>query len=262
MSGAALSQGIYFKAGGSYNLGLPSYDLASNSTSTIDTSITSITTTTNEKVYGSFGKGVGFDGTIGYKGENLGIEVGVSYFLNSSVETTTKYFYPSYSVNYSSSYESTMLAISPCFVFVTSVGFYGRAGAILGFPTLANKSHYTVSNNLYDYTFEYSGNTALGFTGAVGFAINGGGIKLYLEADVVSLTWAPTSAEVTEWKMNGRDVLSGLTVSQKKVKFEETTTFTNPSSAASSNPNVESVQSKTYHPYSSVGLKAGIMIGF
>jgi hypothetical protein len=257
LSGAAFSQGIYFKAGGSYNLGLPSSIISDNYTSTI----TSASTTQKyEYIYGTYGKGVGFDGAIGYKGENLGIEVGVSYLLKSSIETTSKYTDTSYVSNYANTYESTMLAISPCFVFVTNVGFYGRAGAILGFPKLTYKRHGTYSSSTTttaDMTEEYNGDMALGFTGAVGFAVGSGEIKLYIEADVVSLTWAPTSIEITAYKVNGQDQLSTLTASQKKANYEETLVIATPS-----NPNVASVAAKNYLPYSSVGLKAGIMIGF
>ena len=256
LSGAAYSQGIYFKAGGSYNFGLPSSIISDNYTSTITSSST---TQKYEYIYGTYGKGVGFEGAIGYKGENLGVEVGVSYLFKSSIETTSKYIDTSYVDNFANSYESTMLAISPCFVFATNVGFYGRAGAILGFPNLTTKRHGNYSSSTtttVDMTGEYNGDMALGFTGAVGFAIGSGGIKLYIEADIVSLTWAPTSFEYTEYKINGQDQLAKLTASQKKANYEETLTIVTPS-----NPNVASVGAKNYLPYSSVGLKAGIMIG-
>jgi len=257
LSGVAYSQGFYFKAGGSYNLGLPSSIIANNYT---DIVTSSSNTQQYKNIYGTHGKGVGLEGAIGYKGENLGIEVGISYLLKSSVGTTSRYIDTTYVDNFDNTNESSMLSLSPCFVFITNVGFYGRAGAILGFPKYTYKRHGTYSSSTtttVDLTGEYSGDMALGFTGAVGFAFGSGGIKLYIEADVVSLTWAPTSFEYTEYKVNGQDQLSTLTASQKKANYEETFTIATPS-----NPNVASVSAKNYLPYSSVGLKAGIMLGF
>jgi hypothetical protein len=258
MSGAVFSQGLYLKAGGAYRLGLPATSLGYNYTYT---STNSGYIANREGIYGSFGKGVEADVAIGVKGENLGIEVGGSYLLKSSTEMTSKYIYTSASSNstYLDTYESTMMAISPCFVFATSVGFYGRAGAIIGIPKLAHKEHYVSSSYTSDMTIEYSGNMALGFTGAVGIAVGGGGLKLYIEADFVSLTWAPARSEYTEYKVNGIDQLVAMTTSQKKTNYSDTYSY---NSNIQSNPNVESTSLKEYLPYSSVGLKAGIMIGF
>ncbi|MCX6137358.1 MAG: hypothetical protein NTV54_07695 [Ignavibacteriales bacterium] len=259
MQRAAFSQGAYFKAGGSYRLGLPSMLIDENYTST---SSSTGSTSKTEGVYGSFGNGLGFDGAIGYKGENLGIEVGVSYLLKSSIEATSKYNSASSVSNTTYTYEGTMLAISPCFVFATSVGFYGRAGAVLGFPKFASKRHGESPGSLpviTDAKTEYSGNMALGFTGAVGVAVGNGAVKLYIEADVVSLTWAPASSEITEYTADGKDQLPAMKVYDKKTNYEETITY---NSSAVVNRDVERVSLKNYMPFSSLGLKAGIMIGF
>jgi hypothetical protein len=155
-----------------------------------------------------------------------------------------------------------MLAISPCFVFKTDIGFYGRAGVVLGFPKLSEeyKSESSGSSSgTTESTYEYTGNMALGYTGAIGIAVGGGGFKVYVEASFVSLTWAPTKREETVYKVNGVDQLSSLSTSDKITRFEDSYTR---DTRVTTDPNQESVSLKSYAPFSSVGLKAGITIGF
>ena len=259
MPGVGFSQGTYFKAGGSYRLGLPSMLIGTNYTST---SSSTGSTSKSEGVYGTLGKGLGFEGAIGYKGENLGIEVGVSYLLKSSIETTNIYNSNSSVSSTTSTYESSMMAINPSLVFATDVGFYGRAGAVLGFPKFASK-RYSESpgspTGIEDQTTKYSGNMALGLMGALGVAVGSGAVRLYVEVDVVSLTWAPASSEITEYTVNGKDQLPSMKVYDKKTNFEETTTT---NSSIPQNMDVPRVSLKDYIPFSSVGLKAGVMLGF
>jgi hypothetical protein len=273
ISGAAISQGIYFKAGGAYRLGLPATLLAENSTDSYTYQgyypYNSTSTSKDEGVYGTFGKGVSLDGAIGYKGENLGFEVGVTYLFKSSLKSTYKYvdIYQSsptsstvYSNNSTYTYESSMIAFAPCFVFATNLGFYGRAGAVLAFPKYSKSYHSERSTpTRIDQTAEYSGNLALGFTGAIGITIGTELAKFFVEADIVSLTWAPARGELTQYKVDGKNMLPEMTVSQKKTRFEDIVTY---NSATTTNTSIESKSLKQYIPYSSVGLKAGIMIGF
>ncbi|HVN47624.1 MAG TPA: hypothetical protein VMU30_02265, partial [Bacteroidota bacterium] len=255
------------KVGAGYNLGVPVLRLGTNFTENYyNTSSTSYTTETNEGVYDSFGKGMGFDGALGYTGETFGFEVGVQYKPTSSIELQSfenSYYSSSTSLEtYTDNLKSSMLAISPCFVFRTDIGFYGRAGIVLGFPQLTNevKDESNGSNpSTSEYTSEYTGDMALGYTGAFGMAVGSGGLKLFVEANFVNLTWAPTKIEITAYKVNGVDQLSTLSPSNRVTHLEDSYTTDSRSSASSDQ---EGVGLKQYLPFSSLGLRAGIVIGF
>jgi hypothetical protein len=100
---------------------------------------------------------------------------------------------------------------------------------------------------------------AVGLTGALGIAFGGETMKLFIEAEVVSLRWAPSSSEVTGYSVNGVDKLSTLSVEQRKTNFDNST-FSD--SRTPSNGSVESTSVKSYFPFSNLGLKAGFMFGF
>jgi hypothetical protein len=268
ISGGAVAQGLYVKAGAGYNLGLPKSYIDTKRTYNDysmppTSSIAYYSTYTNEGVYDSYGKGLGFDAALGYKGEVFGLEVGVQYQPTNSIEVKSienDYYTSSTSIyTYTATHKNSMLAISPCLVFKTDIGFYGRAGVVLGFPKLSKDYKDEFGSNDYEYTYEYTGNMALGYTGAIGIAIGGGGFKLYVEANVVSLTWAPTRGEITVYKVNGIDQLSTLTTSYRVTMYDDS--YTNDSRVTTSSDQETKVL-KEYMPFSSVGLKAGIAIGF
>jgi hypothetical protein len=258
------AQGFYFKAGGGYNFGLPKMKMGVNETYIYkSTSSTSYTTYTDENVYGTLIKGLGFDGALGIKGETFGIEVGVSYIPTSKFEYSNNYSAISTSTSSLSAdtynYESSLLTISPCFVISTGSVFYGRAGAVIGFPKTKYTEAYQSGTYTAEKTFEYSENIAFGFTGAFGLAFGGESFKFFVEANFNSLTWAPKRGEITAYKVNGVDQLSTLTTSQRVTVYDDSYTY---DSRVTTSTDKETQALKTYMPFSSLGLKAGITIGF
>ncbi|HLP80565.1 MAG TPA: hypothetical protein VK141_01070, partial [Nitrosomonas sp.] len=108
-------------------------------------------------------------------------------------------------------------------------------------------------------TIEYKGSTALGYTVAMGWVFGVGGIDMYLEGDFVSLTWAPARSEITEYIQDGIDKLSTLSRYERYMRYEESFTI---DEKIPIDQNAERIEVKSKSPYSSVGLKAGILIEF
>ena len=262
MNNILFSQGFYVKAGAGYNLGFPQATLGDNY-SIEDYSSNYIVT--DKSIQGTFAEGVRFDGAIGYLWKTFGFEIGVSSMPKSNLEMTSIYKYtPSSTYEEVSNYKPSLLTFTPSIVFITDIGIYGRAGIIIGFPAMDYTYKYTnsYSNTTLNTTSEiqstFSGDMALGFSGAIGWMIGSGNIKFYIEAEMDQLNWAPTRIEATAYTVNGVDHLSMLTTSQRICNYVDSFTY-NSAASPSSEP---STAGKFYMPFNSLGLKAGVMIGF
>jgi hypothetical protein len=261
------SQNLYIKAGGGYRFGIPAVYIGYNFTQTYDYWGPTFANVVEdyEGIYGTFGQGVCLEGAVGVAGEYLGIEVGVTYLLNNSIQTSEKGIFTDHSsssgtTTYTSTpltYKSGMLSINPCLLFKTNLGFYGRAGAVLGFPrhTIRSQNLYSANTNI---TREYTGPPAIGYSASIGFAVAVGGVKLYIESDFVSLSWAPAESVLTELTVDGIDQLATVPTAARKIRFVETIINT----LTVRDPNAEMIELQEYYSYSSVGLKTGIIIEF
>ncbi|HLP80566.1 MAG TPA: hypothetical protein VK141_01075 [Nitrosomonas sp.] len=261
---ALLSQEIYVKLGGARRIGVPSKQIGINYTSVYTEQIANFG---QEGVFGSFGAGNEIDCAIGLAGKSLGVEIGFSRVFKSTIDAKlnrTILLQPAgpVSENATHTYESSIYSISPCVVLTFPLGFTARIGGVLGFPTYTRKSHlerHSSSDYTYDWAEGFSGPIALGVSGSVGYVFSvATGLKLYVEADAVSLSWAPTSAEVTAYKMNGEDQLSTLPQWLRKTIYVESGPRVDTDVINGDEP---TRSLKGYYSYSTVGLKAGVMIG-
>jgi hypothetical protein len=262
------AQTIYGKAGVGYRFGYPNalIDRVHHSNSGYTSPGVQIYTEDTQGVYGTFGKGMALEGAIGIKGRYIGVELGISHLIKYNTEAISSYVWTNetnvrISATETHSHENTMLSINPCLVLSSDVGGYARAGAILAFPTYTYKerSTQTAAAALTSRTTEYKGAMALGYTVAMGWIFGVGGIDVYLEGDFVSLEWAPARSEITEYMQGGIDRLSTLSYSERHTRYEDSFML---NEKIPIDPNGERVEVKSKYPYSSVGLKAGIMIGF
>lgn len=252
------SQEAYVKIGGAYRFSSASDYIGTNY---ISDQSGSLALYGEQGIYKSFGAGKEINCAIGVTGKTLGMEIGLAHVFKSVIDVTYSdaYRYETGEVvRYSATdtYENSMLAINPCMVIVFPVGFYGRAGAIVGIPTYTAKRH-VEGRYTYESTRKYQGSPAVGLTGSVGYAVPVAGVKLYIEGDLVSLTWAPQSSELTQYTENGKDALSTLRPWMINSRYVD------------GGPEIDTDVIyhneyhnllKSYHSYSSIGLKAGIMI--
>jgi hypothetical protein len=265
-SGLAISQNLYVKIGGGYNFGLPAQLMLDNYISNYyDATSPSYSTESEQGIYGSLGQGLGLDAAIGYTGDMFGVEIGIQYKPESSIEgkgiNNTYYSTSTYLDTDTRRIKSSLLSISPCLVVKTDMGLYGRVGVVLGFPKFTTEQKLEEAgtySGTYETSVEYTGSMALGYTGAVGITIGSGNIKLYVEANFVSLSWAPDKSETIMYKANGVDQLSTLSTSDRITLFQESYSV----DSRNIDPNKESVSLKSYAPYSFLGLKAGITLEF
>lgn len=262
---ALLSQEIYVKLGGARRIAAPSKQIDMNYTSVYTERISNFG---QEGVFGSFGAGNEIDCAIGLTEKTLGIEIGVARVFKSTIDATrsqTGIQETGAPISFiaTNTHESSLFAITPCVVMTFPLGFSARFGGVLGFPTYTMKVHqerHALSDETYDWAIDFNGPMALGVTGAVGFAFSvAADLKLYMEADVVSLSWAPTSSEVTAYLRNGEDQLATLPPWSRKTIYVDGGPRVDTDVIQNGDP-ITSL--KTYYSYSTVGLKAGVMIGF
>lgn len=117
-----------------------------------------------------------------------------------------------------------------------------------------------ISGDVDIMKWEYTGGIATGFSGAAGvnFSLSRS-FTLFLEANLISMSYAPKKGVMTENSYNGVDQLSGLTASQKEVEYvkEYTIDWSNPP------PDSQPQKAlKFYFPFSSAGLTLGLTIRF
>ncbi|MFZ1977352.1 MAG: hypothetical protein WAV76_05305 [Bacteroidota bacterium] len=265
LHGIVFPQGFYYKAGAGYNTEWPNEIIAENSLTNYYLNGNSYSSTEAESVeikHGSYVNGMTLDGAVGYSWKTFGVEVGLSYLPESSVEssviindyTTT----PSYMYKETGTNETSLFTVTPSFVLFTDIGLYGRAGVIFGIPFV--NQLYTIedgwTNEVTQEKIDFRGNIAFGFSGGVGLAMGSDAIKFFIEADFNNLTWACSRSEITKYTVNGVDELPTMTTSQKVTNYVASYNTT------SSNPNDPSTHLEAYMPLSAFGVKAGIAIGF
>jgi hypothetical protein len=219
-------------------------------------------TTTSKGVYGSFGSGfvahVAFGGA--FKSGLLGYDIDFGYVKGKTYEVLDVNDYGGGYVNTSTSRaQSTSIQISPALTFTTGTGSF-QPFARLG-PTIAISkvtSENTDYDANYDYTevqeFEFTGGINIGLKGVVGcsYQLNDM-IQVYVEADFVSLAYAPKKRTMTRNDQNGVDNLPTTDPKVVTVEFEKEETVTNQYGTPEVRPTF---------PMSSIGFQGGIKFIF
>jgi hypothetical protein len=213
----------------------------------------------------SLGQGSNAKLGLGYMfNQNLGFELGVSYLLGSTATSKSQY-----AGDFSTPYKrernisARMLRINPSVVVCGSFQRFNpfvKFGVILGKGSIKYENDYNSTSENINYTREYTGGLALGFsTNLGGYLILNESISLLFELQTINLTYAPTTGEYTEYELNGQDQLPIFTTSQKEIEYVDNYTFDGNAPLNSSAPQ----KSLRYNfAFGSVGLNFGLKINF
>jgi hypothetical protein len=259
---AAKSQGLY--AGFGVGYGMP---VCGSVLGYISTDNNPGNTFSTENVKGSYGKGINFGGYIGFMpNENIGFELGVNYLMGS------KYKFTSNDINGNSSDISSdeakvnSLRLNPA----VRIGFgtgkfrpYMRAGITIGVMTKMTDEYSRTHSDpgetdITIETFEYTGGTYAGFTGALGMTFGlSDKMSLFGELTNYYISWGATKGAITKSTYNGSDQLGMMTTDQKQ--FEFVTKIDQTMNTSSSQPSKQLIN---YSPLSSFGINVGLHFAF
>jgi len=229
---------------------------------------------TQEKtVKGDFGKGMNFGAGFGLKMTNLiGLEIGVSYFNSATIKAHDEY-YEDYSAGYDHvdefEFSSSIFRITPALRFSTNhehLNAYTRIGCVIGVNGYYEEKLRAEKHNngpmsyteLFEITQEYKGRMSAGFSGSVGLIYNlCHNFSIFIEGNGIAHSWAPKKGEITEFKQDGIDRMSWLSVSEREVEFVNEIT-------ESEYPDQDKPRQslKMYVPLSAIFLNVGIQFRF
>lgn len=197
-----------------------------------------------ENIYGSYGKGMNYSAALGYMfTEHVGAELGFSYLSGAEYELTT---YDSLGLLTGHAY-GNMLRVIPA--MKVSAGknnpLYAKFGVIFGVgPELKGDLTGSINGISFTEKAKADGGSSTGWMAALGADFKAGeNFSVYVELNSISQTYAPEKSTIT---------LTALGQS-----FTETVTY---SDRVGSNSG--STALKTYEPFSSIGINAGVKIDF
>lgn len=276
-SGAAMSQGIYFRVGTGYSMPIATSTIGQYLTTTYVNTGTGTTNSNSVKaVKASYGSGLDFNFALGYKiNQNFIIDFGIQYLIGSKNETGD--YYSSKSANFTDlSYDietssAKGLLFNPSVIF--SAGFgkaapYARFGFILGSPKVTGTMESYYNGDGVDSTIvvsEYVKGFAFGFQGAVGMNWKiSDKFDLFTEVNFNGLTYYPGERNITKnisgtgnFKVdNVSDYLPNMPVSQKNTVFEKEYD----PSKANTDPNKPTTALKVSFPFSTLSFQVGIRV--
>lgn len=276
-SGAAMSQGIYFRAGTGYGMPIATSTIGQYLTTESTSTGNGTTSSTSVKaVKASYGSGLDFNFALGYKiNQNFIIDFGIQYLIGSKNEIGDYYSYKSvnsdelsYNIETSS---AKGLLFNPSVIF--SAGFgkaapYARFGFILGSPTVTSNYESYYNGDGVDSTIlrtEYVKGFAFGFQGAVGMNWKiSDKFDLFTELNFNGLTYYPGESNVTKnisgtgnFKVdNVYDNLPAMPVSQKNTVYEKEYD----PSKVNSDPTKPTTALKVSFPFSTLSFQVGIRV--
>lgn len=245
--------GFYVDVHGGYNLPIASQTLLVNGDYTgVDDFF--------DDVQGTYGKGANFGLSLGYMfNQNVGAELGLNYLLGSKFSATEIY-----GANNNEKYETKgqMFQLSPSVVVRannngSALNPYAKAGLLIGVGTKVTDEYTDTfgTNNFYEKR-EYTGNTAIGFTGALGvdYAINNK-LSFFGEVKGNALSYRPEKSEVVVATNNGNDVLGTYSVRNRETEYLD-------SYIDNGTANQPRRESRISQPFSSVGFNLGLRMKF
>ena len=213
-----------------------------------------------ELIRGSFGKGLNISGSYGYMfNQNFGAELGISYLIGSTYEGND--------ISFGSSSKTIgqgkMLRLNPMMRFSSSKGSirpYAKAGFMIGFGNIVLDHENWTGNDLEELKLKINGGMAFGLNTGFGVDfVSSEKLVFFSEIQFVSMRYSPKRGEITEWTINGADVLGKATTNDKEIIFVDEVTYT------SQNPTPDSEPTKILKldtPFSSVGLQLGVRFNF
>jgi hypothetical protein len=254
-----LAQKTYISLYGGYG-----FPMASEEITTTDGSSPS----DDKIVKGTFGQGMNFGLHLGYNVTNqIGLEVGASYFKSSTIKAHDEHNSGGYYMD-DNELSSSMIRITPAIRLETThkqMNAYAKIGFVIGINgfykdvyTGETDNNAMMSFERINATNEFKGGVSSGFSGSLGFLYNAGkAISIFIETNGIAQSWAPTEAECTEYKRNGTDILSSLSVSERKVEFVDEV-----KENATPSKNEPTKVLKNYLPMSGIFINAGIQFRF
>ncbi len=261
------AQDAYVNVGVGYGFGYPNEVLGT------ETSIDGSGNVTDKNTYGTLGQGLSINVYPGLMLTNhLGLEMGFSYFLGSSI--TTDEFSMTNANTYSTrKAQSNQFRIIPTLVYSTGkedMNWYGKFGLVLpvtGKTTVDIENGYTIGGAPFkeEISSETTGSLSLGFRGAFGFEFNlSESLGFFAELNSTNLRIKQDHTSITSYTANGADQLSTAPTYAKEIDYVDEL---NPSSNNSDyNPNVntgaaqEQLAQKTN--FNSFGIGIGLKIRF
>jgi len=206
----------------------------------------------------SLGAGMNWGASVGYLfNKNLGAELSFSYLKGA--EQTAQNVYPTESTHYS--LQSNAIRMIPSLVITCKVGGvnpYARLGLLISNGYVTYGTTTITDEGSSETVVEMKGGTGLGVSSAMGAAVKlNKKLSVFGELNLISLAYAPTRSEMTRFTYLGTDLLSNLTVCERKKIFvdELISDYTQPQS--DSEPTQEL---KHNLPFSSFGINIGLRI--
>jgi hypothetical protein len=194
-------------------------------------------------VYGTLGEGPRVGATAGYMfAKSFGLEVAGIYLLGSEIEASA-----GQGIAAALKYSGTGVLINPSFVLSINVGSvqpYAKFGMAIGFLNVEEQEILGGARTTVDFT----GGATIGYQGGVGAVFRANQvIQLFAEASLVSMSFGPSKAEVTEYSINGVNQLP--TLPNRTITLEES--YPVGSNQVSIRPRFQ---------FSAIGISAGVRV--
>lgn len=260
-SATSFAQGAYVRLGAGFHTGA----FKTNEGSIIDN-----TNGTNETTNYSLGGGtpitlgLGMDFT-----ENLGIDLGVDYWLGSKTETAK--LTTAVAEDVTEAY-TRQIRVTPSLVISTGfddpLAIYLKGGVVIPVSGKTTDELSRTGSGTPDIfrKGESQGQIGLGYSGAAGVMIGlSEKLSLYGEFNVVSLSISGDSREVVEFTSGGTDGLAGLPTGSKEFTYvdELSGTSNNPSTNPLGYDNTKATElARTSSAFGSWGINVGIKFNF
>lgn len=194
-------------------------------------------------VYGTLGEGPRVGAAAGYMiDQNIGFEVAGIYLLGSEVEASS-----GQGLATALKYSGTGILIHPSFVLsvtMKSVRPYAKFGAAIGFLQVEEQDILGGTRTRVEFT----GGVSIGYQAGVGLVFGAGrALQLFAEASLVSMSFGPSQAELTEYSINGVNQLPNLT--NRTITLEE-----------SYSVGATQVSIRPRFQFSAIGILAGVRV--
>lgn len=238
-----------------------------------------ITASSTENSYGSYGEGSNYQLRVGYFfNDTFGVDLGFSY-LNGSDQTVTKVDIPGYRETDAIA-RARAYGLSPSIVYKFTDHLYGRFGALLklGGKTEAIVSDVAVlehpeqlglpqgSYTETNYVEDYHGHLPLGFVGAFGYKYDfAENFSFFAEAEYMGISVKRKDSEIqsfnTDVKLpDGTTAVEGFyTIDNLPPGYAITTEYVD--ELPNNNTDVSKELSQSV-PYSSFGINVGVTYHF
>lgn len=256
------AQGLFASFGAGYGIAVSNSILGFNQDNN-DVANTFYT----ENVKGSYGKGVNMNLSFGYMlNKNIGLELAGNYLMGSTYTFTNVDVNAFNSTTQTDEVNAKSFRLIPGIRLVYGEGkmkYYSRIALAIGIMNkLCDNFNRTNTNpsgtDITVSSFEYSGGTYFGFSGAFGLTYNfTDHIALYGELGRNFISWAPTNGAYTSFTINGADQLGNMETQDKNFEYVDKI-----DQSMNQNSFESRKQLKTYSPMNSLGLTFGLHFSF